>query len=156
MRVNLIAVGKRMPAWIENGFKEYSKRLPKEFTLHLIEITPAQRKKTTPIEKSIREEIERIKMAVPKNNLVIALDETGKQFSSKTLSKKMEGWIQQAQDISLVIGGADGLGDEFKETADEVWSLSKMTLPHALVRVIVAEQVYRAWSIMTKHPYHRE
>jgi 23S rRNA (pseudouridine1915-N3)-methyltransferase len=156
MRINLIAVGKRMPAWVEDSFKEYSKRLPKELFLHLIEIAPAQRTKATPIEKAIKEEVKRIKTAIPKNNLIIVLDETGKQFSSKTLSKKIEDWIQQAQDISLIIGGADGLGETFKNSANEVWSLSKMTLPHALVRVIVVEQLYRAYSILSNHPYHRE
>jgi 23S rRNA (pseudouridine1915-N3)-methyltransferase len=156
MRINLIAVGKRMPAWVEDSIKEYSKRLPKELTLNLIEIAPAQRTKTTPVDKTIKEEVERIQTAIPKNNLIIALDEKGKQFSSRTLSKKIDDWIQQAQDISLIIGGAEGLGETFKKSSNEVWSLSKMTLPHALVRVIVAEQIYRAWSIISNHPYHRE
>lgn len=156
MRINLIAVGKRMPAWVEDSIKEYSKRLPKELTLNLIEIAPAQRTKTTPVDKTIKEEVERIQAAIPKNNLIIVLDETGKQLSSKTLSKKIDDWVQQAQDISMVIGGADGLGEAFKNSANELWSLSKMTLPHALVRVIIAEQVYRAWTIIQNHPYHRE
>jgi len=156
VHLHLIAVGKRMPAWIKEGFAEYNKRLPAELRLNLIEITPAVRGKSDSIKKAIMEENRRIRAAIPKNSLVVAIDEKGRQFNSIQLSKKIASWLQQGRDVSFVIGGADGLDDDFKKSADEIWSLSPMTLPHALVRVIVAEQIYRAWSILKNHPYHRE
>jgi len=145
-----------MPVWVNDGFQEYSKRLPNELALNLIEIAPAHRTKKTTTEKAMKDETERINAAIPRNNIIIALDEKGDRVTTKVLTKKIENWMQQAQDISLVIGGADGLDDQFKNNANEIWSLSLMTLPHQLIRVIVAEQVYRAWSIMHNHPYHRE
>ncbi len=156
MRIHLIAVGKKMPEWVNSGFSEFSKRMPPELQINLAEITPSVRNKTTPIEKNIKEEGKRIQSAIPSNSRLIVLDEKGKKFSSIELSKKMEEWFPQGQDIAIVIGGADGIDDRIKQQADETWSLSSFTLPHALVRVIVAEQLYRAWSILKGHPYHRE
>jgi len=156
MKVHLIAVGKKMPEWINAGYAEFSKRMPPELQINLIEITPSTRNKSTPIEKNIKEEGERIQSAIPANSKLIVLDEKGKNFSSIDLSRKIEGWLPMGQDISLVIGGADGIDPEIKQQADEKWSLSSFTLPHALVRVVVAEQLYRAWSILQGHPYHRE
>ena len=156
MRINLIAVGKRTPAWVENSFREYSKRLPREMTVNLVEIPPAAQSSKSSIENKIKKEIKLIKSVIPKNNLVVVLDEHGKIFSSKQLAEKIDGYIQQGQDISIIIGGADGLCEKFKKSADEVWSLSKMTLPHALVRTIIIEQIYRAWTIINNHPYHRQ
>jgi len=145
-----------MPEWINNGYTEFSKRMPPELQINLIEITPSTRNKSTPIEKNIKEEGERIQSAIPTNTKLIILDEKGKDFSSIELSKKIEGWLPVGQDIALVVGGADGIDPDIKQQADEKWSLSSFTLPHALVRVVVAEQLYRAWSIMQGHPYHRE
>jgi len=145
-----------MPEWINAGYAEFSKRMPPELQINLIEITPSIRNKTTPIEKNIKEEGERIQSAVSNNSRLIVLDEKGKNFSSIELSKKMENWLPMGQDIVLVIGGADGIDPAIKKQADEKWSLSSFTLPHALVRVVVAEQLYRAWSILQGHPYHRE
>ena len=156
MKIHLIAVGKKMPEWINAGYAEFSKRMPPELQINLIEITPSIRNKTTPIEKNIKEEGERIQSAVSNNSRLIVLDEKGKNFSSIELSKKMENWLPMGQDIVLVIGGADGIDPAIKKQADEKWSLSAFTLPHALVRVVVAEQLYRAWSILQGHPYHRE
>ena len=156
MRIHLIAVGNKMPEWVNSGFLEFSKRMPPELQINLIEITPSVRNKTTPIEKNIKEEGERIHSAIPSNSRLIVLDEKGKNFSSVDLSKKMESWLPMGQDISIVIGGADGVDNVIKQQAVEKWSLSSLTLPHALVRVVVAEQLYRAWSIMKGHPYHRE
>ncbi|MBI4005542.1 MAG: 23S rRNA (pseudouridine(1915)-N(3))-methyltransferase RlmH [Gammaproteobacteria bacterium] len=156
MRLHLIVVGKRMPAWIREGFNEYNKRLPAELRLDLIEISPAVRGKSIPVKKAVKEEEKRIRAAVPNNSLMIAFDEKGKQMNSIQLSKKIESWFLQGRDVSLIIGGADGLNDDFKKSADEIWSLSAMTLPHSLVRVIIAEQIYRAWTILKNHPYHRE
>jgi len=145
-----------MPEWINTGCAEFSKRMPPELQINLIEITPSTRNKSTPIEKNIREEGERIKSAIPANSKLIVLDEKGKNFSSIDLSKQIEGWLPMGQDISIVIGGADGIDPAIKQQADEKWSLSSFTLPHALVRVVIAEQLYRAWSILQGHPYHRE
>ena len=156
MKVHLIAVGKKMPEWINSGYAEFSKRMPPELQIDLIEITPSVRNKTTPTEKNIKEEAKRIQSAIPANSRLIVLDEKGKNFSSIALSKKMESWLPMGQDIVLVIGGADGIDPKIKQQADEKWSLSSFTLPHALVRVVVAEQLYRAWSILKGHPYHRE
>ena len=156
MRIHLIAVGKKMPEWVNSGFLEFSKRMPPELQINLIEITPSVRNKTTPIEKNIKEEGERIQSAIPSNSRLIVLDEKGKNFSSIALSKKMEEWFPQAQDIAIIIGGADGIDPTIKQHADEKWSLSSFTLPHALVRVVITEQLYRAWSILKRHPYHRE
>ena len=156
MRIHLIAVGKKMPEWINSGYSEFSKRMPPELQINLIEITPSVRNKATPTEKNIKEEGERIQSAIPPNSRLIVLDEKGKNFSSVELSKKMEEWFPQGQDIAIVIGGADGVDPTIKQQADESWSLSSFTLPHALVRVVVAEQLYRGWSILKGHPYHRE
>jgi len=156
MRITIIAVGKRIPDWVNNGYQEYIKRLPSNIELDLKEITPAIRGKNTNIKKSIEEERLKIRNAIPSDNKVIALDEHGNSISSTQLSSKLGLWMDDHQDISLIIGGADGLSKDLLQSADETWSLSSMTLPHAMVRVIVAEQLYRAWSILQKHPYHRE
>ena len=156
MKIHLIAVGKKIPEWINAGFSEFSKRMPPELQINLIEITPSIRNKATPIEKNIKEEGERIQSAIPSNSKLIVLDEKGTSFNSIALSKKMESWLPMGQDITLVIGGANGIDPVIKQQADEKWSLSSFTLPHALVRVVIAEQLYRAWSILKKHPYHRE
>ena len=156
MKIHLIAVGKKMPEWVNIGYSEFSKRMPPEIQIKLIEITPSVRNKATPIEKNIKEEGERIQSAIPSNSRLIVLDEKGKNFSSVDLSKKMESWLPMGQDISIVIGGADGVDNVIKQQAVEKWSLSSLTLPHALVRVVVAEQLYRGWSMLKGHPYHRE
>ena len=156
MRSHLIAVGKRMPAWVTAGFNEYNKRLPRELHLNLVEIPPVVRTKSATTKKNLTEEARRIQAAIPDNALVIALDEHGVQFDSDTLSRKIETWSRQGQSLAFIIGGADGLDAGLKQSADMLWALSPMTLPHALVRVIVAEQIYRAWTILQKHPYHRE
>jgi len=156
MRSHLVAVGKRMPAWVTAGFNEYNKRLPRELRLELIEITPAVRAKSTTTKKILTEESRRISDTMPDNALVIALDEHGMQFDSATLSRRIETWSREGQDLAFIIGGADGLDAGLKQTANMLWSLSPMTLPHALARIILVEQIYRAWTILQKHPYHRD
>jgi 23S rRNA (pseudouridine1915-N3)-methyltransferase len=156
MKIHLIAVGKKMPEWINAGYAEFSKRMPPELQINLIEVPPSIRNKNTPIEKNIKEEGKRIQSAIPSDSRLIVLDETGKNFNSIDLSKKMESWLPMGQDIALIIGGADGIDPVIKKQANEKWSLSSFTLPHALVRILVAEQLYRAWSILQGHPYHRE
>ncbi len=156
MRINIISVGKKLPAWINDGYQEFAKRLNQECNLYLIEINPLKRKQNTNSKTIKQKEAELIRNAIPKGNYLITLDEHGREHSTKQLAEKLKGWLASGQDISLIIGGADGLDKELIENSQESWSLSKLTLPHAMVRVIVAEQIYRAWSLLKNHPYHRE
>lgn len=155
MAIKLLAVGRNMPAWVNQGFVEYAKRLPPEFSLDLLEIRPENRGKNDNIGKIIERESEKILEAVPPQHLLIALDERGSAWNTQQLATKLQEWRQQQQKICLIIGGPDGLSDACRQRADLIWSLSPLTLPHPLVRVIIAEQVYRAWSILSHHPYHR-
>lgn len=156
IRITIVAVGKRMPEWIQTGFNEYKKRLSHEVCLELVEITPARRSKSSTVERHRQEEAQAILSALPEHDRIIALDETGKSQTTMKLSARLQDWIEQGENISLIIGGADGLHESIITTSSERWSLSDFTLPHALVRVILAEQLYRAWSILKNHPYHRE
>ncbi|MGB1799443.1 MAG: 23S rRNA (pseudouridine(1915)-N(3))-methyltransferase RlmH [Gammaproteobacteria bacterium] len=156
MQIDLIAVGKKMPTWIESGFKEYTKRLPKNINFKLIEITPATRSKNNNADNYKHKEQEKIEAALSPKSIIIALDERGKSINSQQLAKQLQSWNDDNQHISLIIGGADGLNESLKKKANQLWSLSAMTLPHGLVRVMIAEQIYRAWSITQNHPYHRE
>lgn len=156
MQIDLIAVGKRMPAWIESGVKEYAKRLPKLINFNLIEITPAVRGKSNIAENYKQKEEEKILAAISAESLIIVLDEHGRLISSQSLAGQLQNWIDNQQHISLIIGGADGLSKTILKKAHHTWSLSKMTLPHGLIRVMMVEQIYRAWTITQNHPYHRE
>lgn len=154
MRLAIIAVGNRMPAWVEAGFAEYQKRMPREARIELIEIRPEKRDGATA--ESIRAaEAGRIRTALPRQAFRVALDERGCAFTSGELAQKLAGWMAQGRDVAFLIGGADGLAPALREEADLVWSLSPLTLPHGLVRVLLAEQLYRAMSILQNHPYHR-
>lgn len=155
MRIRLLAVGTRMPDWIEKGFKDYAQRLPHECRLELTEIEPAPRGKNTDIARAKQLEGERILKALPRDALVIALDEHGRELPSTDWARELGVWMQSGRDTCLLIGGADGHAPEVLARADARWSLSKLTLPHALVRVVVAEQLFRAWSLRVNHPYHR-
>ena len=155
MRISLISVGQRMPAWVEQGFNEYAKRLPRDCALKLIELPAYKRTKNTVTNVAMQSEGEKILAAIPKNNVVVVLDERGATWSTLQLAEQMKKWALSGDDVSLVVGGADGLADAVKAKASKLWSLSALTLPHPLVRVIVAEQIYRAWSVMNHHPYHR-
>lgn len=145
-----------MPDWISKGCQEYIKRLPKEININLKEIPPEPRKTSTTIKNTLGKEAKKIMAAIPGDNLVIALDEKGKQIKSTGFAMQLSQWLAEAQDVCFIIGGSDGLDDSVKKDAHASWSLSPMTLPHALVRLIVVEQIYRAWSIHSNHPYHRE
>jgi 23S rRNA (pseudouridine1915-N3)-methyltransferase len=155
MRIHLLAVGRRMPAWVTAGYAEYAQRLPPECRLLLTEIEPGQRGKGRNPARAMVEEGTRLLAALPKSVQVIALDERGQAWSSTELARRLQAWMQDGRDVALLVGGADGLAQEVRQRADASWSLSKLTLPHALVRVLVAEQLYRAWSILNNHPYHR-
>lgn len=155
MKIYLLTIGQGMPKWIETGFVEYAKRLPAECALQLVELSASKRYKNYPVEKIQAEEASRLLAAVPKNCHVIALDERGQLWNTVQLSQKLSQWQQDGDDVALLVGGADGLSAECKKQAKEMWSLSPLTLPHGLVRIVLAEQVYRAWSIQQGHPYHR-
>jgi len=155
MQLIVAAVGHKMPAWIEAGFQEYAKRMPPECRLLLKEIKPIERSSGKNAETVMAQERTRIEAVLPKGGRVIALDEHGAHMTTVQLSQQLSIWQQQGGDVSFVIGGADGLDAEFKKNADGLLRLSNMTLPHGLVRVILAEQLYRAWSILRNHPYHR-
>lgn len=155
MRIHLIAVGQRMPDWVTMAYQDFAKRLPNEYRINLVELAAGKRGKNADIARAIADEGKRMLDALPRDCLVIALDEHGHNWSTKDLAAQLSDWSQGGRDVALLIGGADGLAADVKQRADITWSLSKLTLPHALVRVVLAEQVYRAWSLMNNHPYHR-
>ena len=140
MRVTILSVGHKMPAWIQDGFHEYARRMPPEIRLELVELKPGAD----------------LLDAVPKGATLVALDERGRSVSSQGLSVMLSGWMRDGSHPVFAIGGADGLDPAVKEQAAKMISLSTLTLPHALVRVVLAEQIYRAWTILARHPYHRE
>jgi 23S rRNA (pseudouridine1915-N3)-methyltransferase len=155
MRIHLIAVGTRVPAWVSQGYQDYAKRLPRECSLRLVEIPPGQRGKTRTAAQARAEEGRLMLAALPKDCLAVALDVQGQSWSTGTLADKLQQWLGSGRDVALLVGGPDGLSQDCLERAECRWSLSALTDPHALVRVIVAEQLYRAWSLSTGHPYHR-
>lgn len=155
MHLHLISVGRRMPAWVEAGYAEYAKRLPPECALHLVEIDPLRRGKATPPALAREDEGRRILKAIPKGAGVVALDVQGQCWSTETLARYLGDWLSEGHDQALLIGGPDGLAPECLARARQRWSLSALTFPHPLARVIVAEQLYRAWSLIQGHPYHR-
>lgn len=155
MRIRVAAVGTRLPDWQQRGFQEYARRLPKACALELVEVPAATRGKSTSTERAKARESERLLTAVNGNDLVIALDQSGREYTTEGLAALMEDWLARGRSPAMLIGGADGLSDACRTRAEMIWSLSKLTLPHGIVRVLVAEQVYRAWSILRNHPYHR-
>ena len=155
MKLIIIAVGNKMPAWVTEAFTDYQKRFPPEMKLVLEEIAPVKRNGKNSDEKAKEQEAKMILEALPKKAYIIALDERGKQFTSLELGDKVGVWQNLGMDVVLIIGGPNGLTDEVRNKANELWSLSKLTLPHPLVRVFLAETIYRGWSIYAKLPYHR-
>ena len=155
MNIYLISVGNRMPRWVVEGYEEYAKRLPSECALKLIEIAPGHRGKNADTERTLRDEGERMLKAVPKGCRIVALDVLGKAWSTEQLSARLEQWMADGPDLALLVGGPEGLSRGCLDAAGQRWSLSPLTMPHPLVRVVVAEQLYRAWSLMRNHPYHR-
>jgi 23S rRNA (pseudouridine1915-N3)-methyltransferase len=149
----LIAVGERMPAWVQEGYAEYVKRLSRELPLQLVEISTKSRSRDAA--RAIADEGAAILAAIPKSTHVIALDGRGRPWSSEDLAMQLSRWRMQGQDLAFVIGGPDGLAPAVLERADQRWSLSPATLPHPLVRIVVAEQLYRAVAQLGNHPYHR-
>ncbi|MGH8508449.1 MAG: 23S rRNA (pseudouridine(1915)-N(3))-methyltransferase RlmH [Gammaproteobacteria bacterium] len=155
MRIHLLSVTHRIPAWVNAAFEEYAKRLPPSCRLGLVEIRAAPRHASADPRRAREEETSRLLKAVPGGAEIVALDEHGEAWTTAALARHLRSWIQASNDVVLLIGGADGLARPCLQRAKHVWSLSALTLPHALVRVIVAEQIYRAWSLLQHHPYHR-
>lgn len=155
MKINLLSVGNRMPAWVEAGISEYSKRLPAEFAFGVTEVPLAKRGKGQDVEQAIRKESDALLARVRAQEHVVALEVGGKALSTEALAARLDAIRLDGRNLVLLVGGPDGLDDACLQRADEQWSLSALTLPHPLVRILVAEQIYRAWSILTAHPYHR-
>jgi 23S rRNA (pseudouridine1915-N3)-methyltransferase len=155
MKLNLLAVGTKMPSWVSEGYMEYAKRMPRDTSLQLHEIAPAKRGKSGSAEQWMREEGQRILAAIPKDHHVVALDVKGKPWTTEQLAEQLKSWQFDGRDVSLIVGGPDGLSSECLQRADQKWSLSALTLPHPLVRIVLSEQLYRAWTVLQNHPYHR-
>jgi 23S rRNA (pseudouridine1915-N3)-methyltransferase len=155
LRLTLITASNRQPAWVDAGADDYAKRLRGRCTLEIKTVPLARRTATTPVERAMQDEGERMLAQVATGAHVVALLEKGKPWSTKELAAKLESWMQRGVPIALLVGGPDGLSPACTGRANERWSLSNLTLPHGLVRVIAAEALYRAWSLLENHPYHR-
>lgn len=156
MRLRIITIGTKMPSWVSQGVDEYSKRMPRELKVEWKELQLAQRGKGTSADKLREKEGEQILKAIPAGDKVIALDVRGKSLSTEQLADQLASWQMSGANYSLLIGGPDGLSKACLDRAERRWSLSDLTLPHPLVRILLAEQLYRAWTITVNHPYHRE
>jgi 23S rRNA (pseudouridine1915-N3)-methyltransferase len=155
MRIRLLAVGTKMPDWVEIGFADYAKRLSGDISLELVEITAQKRGKNADLARIKEQESDALLAAIKPNEHIIALDVLGKSISTDDLANTLKHWQIEAKPTVLLIGGPEGLSQKVLQQAHEKWSLSRLTLPHPLVRVVIAEQLYRAWSILKGHPYHR-
>ncbi|UTF59795.1 23S rRNA (pseudouridine(1915)-N(3))-methyltransferase RlmH [Gilvimarinus sp. DA14] len=156
MRVKLLAVGTRMPAWVQEGYGEYAKRLPKgDMPVELVELPLGARGKNSDVNRAMEKEGEAMLAAIGRSDRVIALEVTGRNWSTEQLAGKLEDWRMDGRDVCLLVGGPDGLAPAALARADERWSLSALTLPHPIVRVLLMEQLYRAWTVINHHPYHK-
>lgn len=156
MQLRLLAIGRKMPAWVAEGFADYARRLPRECALELVELPPGMRSKKDDPARAKADEGQRLLDKLTDDDWVVALDERGRNWSSPQLAKQLDTWMHSGRNVALLIGGADGLLADVLDRADQTWSLSSAVYPHALVRVMVAEQLYRAWALHSGHPYHRE
>jgi 23S rRNA (pseudouridine1915-N3)-methyltransferase len=155
VRLRLVAVGTRMPGWVEAGFEEYAGRMPRECRLELRALALGRRGRGGSATRAIAEEGERL-LAASAGCVRVCLDVRGRAVDTPGLARRLAAWLQGGRDVALLVGGPDGLAEACLEAADWRWSLSPLTLPHGLVRVLIAEQLYRAWSLLAGHPYHRE
>lgn len=155
MRLKLICVGQKMPEWVSQGFSDYVRRMPPELSIELTEIPMAHRGKNPDIDRLMKREGEAILAALGARDRVIALEVGGRSWSTEKLASQLENWQQDGQDVCFLVGGPDGLDEACRQRADQLWSLSDLTLPHPLVRILLAEQLYRAWTVTRNHPYHR-
>ena len=155
MKARLVAVGERAPAWVAEGFGEYRKRLSHWLPLELVEVAPGLRGKNRDTVRATADEGARVLAALPRDAWVVALDGRGRPWSSEQLAARLEHWRAQGRDLAILIGGPEGHAPEVAARADETWSLGPLTLPHMLVRLVAAEQLYRAAALLANHPYHR-
>lgn len=155
MRLRLVCVGQKMPAWVSHGYQEYARRMPPELPLEITEIALAHRGKNADIPRLVQREGEAALAACGRADRVVALEVKGRAWSTEDLAEQLERWQQDGQDVSFLVGGPDGLSEECRSRAGQQWSLSPLTLPHPLVRILIAEQLYRAWTVTRNHPYHR-
>ena len=155
MRIKLISIGSKMPGWIDDGYKEYSRRLGHDLKLELVEIPLGRRSKGADVNRLREKEAGLMQAAIGQSDLVVTMEIKGKPWSTEQLADNMGHWQHSGRNVSLLVGGPEGLHPSCMALADQRWSLSPLTLPHPLVRVVVAEQVYRAWSILKNHPYHK-
>ncbi|MEO8671079.1 MAG: 23S rRNA (pseudouridine(1915)-N(3))-methyltransferase RlmH [Tahibacter sp.] len=155
MRARLISVGERMPGWVAEGFAEYTKRLSRELPLELVELKLGERGKGRDLSRALHDEGAAMLAAIPKQAHVVVLDGRGSHWSSADLATQLSQWRMAGRDLALLIGGPDGLADSALARGEQRWALGPLTLPHMLVRLIVAEQLYRAVSLLGNHPYHR-
>ncbi|WP_379866777.1 23S rRNA (pseudouridine(1915)-N(3))-methyltransferase RlmH [Marinobacter sp. M5B] len=155
MRLRLVCVGQKMPEWVSQGYNEYARRMPPELSLDLVEIPLAHRGKNPDIPRLMQREGDAILSVLGPRDRVIALEVGGRNWSTEKLAGQLESWQLDGRDVSFLVGGPDGLADACRDRADQLWSLSALTLPHPLVRILLAEQLYRAWSVTRNHPYHR-
>lgn len=156
MHIHLIAIGQRMPGWVDEGYREYAGRLPPASPLNLVEVAPEKRGRKADLVRIAEREAIRLREATPRGARIIALDTRGRMIDTPALAARLSGWLQDGRDVALWVGGPEGLTDSARAEAEWLWSLSPLTFPHPLVRVLVAEQLYRASSIINHHPYHRD
>lgn len=156
MKLQLVAVGTKMPAWVTTGFQEYQRRFPRDLPLELIEVSAGKRGKNADIERILQREGEQMLAAVSKSARLVTLDIPGRPWTTPQLASELTRWQLDGRDVAILVGGPEGLAPACKAAAEQSWSLSTLTLPHPLVRVVAAESLYRAWSINNNHPYHRE
>lgn len=155
MKIKLLAIGTRMPAWVVQGYQLYSQRMPPVCQLDLVEIPARKRGKNADMARILRDEAEELKAAIPTSYLIVALDRKGVSIDTERLAQKMQNWIDQSQDVAILIGGPEGIDPNYLQSIATKWSLSELTFAHPVVRVMLAEQLYRAWSINANLPYHR-
>jgi 23S rRNA (pseudouridine1915-N3)-methyltransferase len=155
VKINIIAIGNKMPAWAEEASLDFIKRMPAEIKINSILLPLIKRGKNPDIPRIVRDESRKILSAIPKGSTLVVLDVLGQSVTTMKLSSLLESWLQHGQDVSIVIGGPDGVSDELLSASSLKISLSALTFPHTLARVILLEQIYRAWSILNNHPYHR-
>jgi 23S rRNA (pseudouridine1915-N3)-methyltransferase len=147
MKLFIVAIGHKMPSWVETAMQDYLKRMPKELPIIIKELKPD----ISPAKEAVK-----VVEVIPKNSIVIALDERGTDLTTTQMSHHLAQWQQIGKDVYLLIGGADGLDEALKKSAQMMWRLSSLTLPHAMARLLLVEQLYRSWTILQNHPYHRE
>ena len=155
MRLHLLAIGSKMPVWVNTGTQEYANRLPPQCQLLIKEIAAEKRTKNSDLQRIRQAEGEKLLAAIPDGSLVLTLDVKGKAWTTEQLATQLASWMMGGRDVALLVGGPEGLSTACQQRAEQSWSLSPLTFPHPLVRIIVAEQLFRAWSILANHPYHR-